>query len=328
MGFAGTPAFARCVLDALHRAGYTIPVVLTRPDRPSGRGLKQTASPVAILAERLGLRVEKPASLRDRATIAALTAIGLDVLVVAAYGMILPPDVLGWPAHGCLNVHASLLPRWRGAAPIVRAIEAGDRESGITIMQMDAGLDTGAIVGRCAITIDPRETAAGLHDRLAALGSGLVVEAVAALARDGRLESTPQPSAGVTWAAKVGPGDAPIDWTQPAAVLDRRIRALSPAPGAVMRWDDRPVKVLEALPVARSARGEPLQGSSDDHERAGPSRVAGSVLDVAAGGIEVACGETGGDVLMLTRVQPAGGRAMTAAAFAAGHRIVRGSRFR
>ena len=310
MGFAGTPEFAARALDALHQAGYTIPIVLTRADRPSGRGLRIVESPVARLAAGYGLEVAKPPSLRDVATVAALTAIDLDVLVVAAYGVILPPGVLAWPAHGCLNIHASLLPRWRGAAPIARAIEAGDRETGITVMQMDVGLDTGPIIAMRSIAIGPRETAGSLYDRLARLGGELIVEVIAALARDGRLAATPQPVEGVTWAAKLDAADEAIDWNEAPAALDRRIRALTPSPGAVARWQGSPLKILDALPVAADA-GSP-----------------GSVLRVGGEGIDVACGSgaTGG-ALRLVRVQPAGGRAMPASAFAAGRHIVRGALF-
>ena len=317
MGFAGTPEFAARALDALRHAGYTIPIVLTRPDRPSGRGMRPAASPVTALALRHGLPVVKPATLRDPATLAGLTAVSLDVLVVAAYGMILPPEVLGWPGHGCLNIHASLLPRWRGAAPIARAIEAGDRESGITVMQMDAGLDTGAIVRRRAIPIDPRETAGSLHDRLAALGAESIVEVIGALARDGRLDAVPQSAEGVTWAAKIGSADEAIDWTQGPALVDRRIRALTPSPGAVARWQGRPAKILEAWPVAATGDREAVSGVPP-----------GTVLRVGPAGIEVACGlgaEAG--ALRLVRVQPAGGRPMAASAFAAGRRIALGERF-
>lgn len=312
-------------LDALHHAGYTIPVVLTRPDRPSGRGLRLGASPVAGLASACGLDVRKPLRLRDEATVAALTAVELDVLVVAAYGMILPPAVLTWPAHGCLNLHASLLPRWRGAAPIARAIEAGDRESGITIMQMDAGLDTGPVVRQQDAPIGARETAGTLHDTLAALGAELMLEVLADLALHGRLASTPQPPDGVTWAVKLAPDDTLIDWGQPAAALDRRVRALAPAPGAVTRWQSQPVKVLEALPVVDGRAVVDARADAPDlDERIRP----GSVLRVRPEGIEVACGSAATpDTLRVIRVQPAGGRAMSAAAFAAGRRIARGARF-
>jgi methionyl-tRNA formyltransferase len=317
VGFAGTPEFAARALDALHHAGYTIPIVLTRADRPSGRGLRIVESPVARLAAAYGLEVAKPPSLRDAATVAALTAIEVDILVVAAYGMIVPPGVLAWPAHGCLNIHASLLPRWRGAAPIARAIEAGDRESGITVMQMDAGLDTGPIVARRSIAITPRETAGSLHDRLAELGGELIVEVIGALAREGCIAATPQPVEGVTWAAKLGAADEVIDWNEAPAALDRRIRALTPSPGAVTRWQRSPLKVLEAEPVAREA--EPVATDAGS---------PGSVLRVAGEGIDVACGpEAARGALRLVRVQPAGGRAMPASAFAAGRHIVRGALF-
>lgn len=314
MGFAGTPEFAARALDALHRAGYTIPIVVTRADRPSGRGMRVVASAVGAFAAGHDLPVVKPATLRDATAVASLTAIPVDVLVVAAYGMILPPEVLGWPTYGCLNIHASLLPRWRGAAPIARAIEAGDRESGITVMQMDAGLDTGPIVRMRSIAISPRETAGSLHDRLAALGADLIVEVIGALARDGRLQAIPQPGEGVTRAAKLGTADETIDWAQSAEVLDRRIRALTPSPGAVVRWQGEPVKILEASPVAAAG--------------AGARHSPGSVLRVDATGIEVACGiGAQAGVLHLVRVQPAGGRAMTASAFAAGRHLAPGARF-
>ena len=331
MGFAGTPEFAARALDALHHAGYTIPIVLTRADRPSGRGMRIVESPVARLAAGYGLTVAKPASLRDEATVAALKAIELDVLVVAAYGMILPPRILAWPAHGCLNIHASLLPRWRGAAPIARAIEAGDRETGITVMQMDAGLDTGPIVAMRSIAIGPRETAGSLHDRLAELGGALVVEVIGALASDGRLAATPQPAEGVTWAAKLGSADEAIDWTQSPDMLDRRIRALTPSPGAVTRWQGSPLKIVEAEPVALETQPVALETQPVALEAqpvAADAPAPGSVLRVAGEGIDVACGSGGTrGAFRLVRLQPAGGRAMPASAFAAGRHIVRGALF-
>ena len=239
VGFAGTPEFAVRALAAIHAAGHTIPVVLTQPDRPSGRGLALAASPVRRHADTLGLSIQQPRTLKDAASRAALEAIDVDVLVVAAYGLILPRAVLDWPAHGCLNIHASLLPRWRGAAPIARAIEAGDATTGITIMQMDEGLDTGAMVQSRSIDIGPRETAGSLHDRLALLGAATIVDVLAALARDGHLESRPQPEAGVTYAAKLGRVDAAIDWNAPAMAIDRKIRAMSPSPGAAATWQRR-----------------------------------------------------------------------------------------
>jgi methionyl-tRNA formyltransferase len=306
VGFAGTPDFAVSALAALREAGWTIPLVLTQPDRPHGRGLKLGPSPVKAYAERHGLAVAQPASLKPEAARQALLAIPLDVLVVAAYGLILPRAVLDWPRYGCLNIHASLLPRWRGAAPIARAIEAGDAASGVTIMQMDAGLDTGPIVLSREVAVGPRDTARSLHDRLAQAGAEAILEVVARLARDGALASMPQPQAGVTFAAKIDPGEAAIDWRLAASVLDRRIRAFDPAPGAFTALDGVRVKVLSAQPVG------------------GPRAQAATVLAVGASGVDVACGE---GALRLMSLKPAGGRAMSAAAFAAGRALAPGARF-
>ncbi|HMA30634.1 MAG TPA: methionyl-tRNA formyltransferase [Casimicrobiaceae bacterium] len=314
VGFAGTPEFAVRALAAIHAAGHTIPVVLTQPDRPSGRGLAVTASPVRRYAEAQHLAVRQPRTLKDAAAQAMLAEIGVDVLVVAAYGLILPRAVLEWPASGCLNIHASLLPRWRGAAPIARAIEAGDTTTGITIMQMDEGLDTGAMIESRAIDTDPRETAGTLRDRLADLGASTIVDVLAALARDGRLPSRPQPDAGVTYAAKLGRGDSLVDWHASAVAIDRRIRAMAPSPGAVAAWKGDSVKLWAALPL--DAGGGPAELD------------AGTVAAVGAAGIDVACGPAGDrGLLRLVEVQPAGGRRMSAAAFAAGRRIATGSRF-
>ena len=313
VGFAGTPAFAAVALEAIHRDGCTIPLVLTRPDRPFGRGLALAASPVKRYATANGLLVVQPASLRAAETQADLARVPLDVLVVAAYGAILPPAVLAWPRHGCLNVHASLLPRWRGAAPIARAIDAGDAMSGITIMQMDEGLDTGPIVLQRPLAIDARETAGTLHDRLAALGAQAIVEALRTLAHDGSLPSRPQPEQGATYAAKLDRRDCLIDWRMGAAALDRRIRALSPVPGAVAAFQGAPVKVRGAVAVAGDA-GAP----------------AGTVIRVGAGGIDVACGDGDSEskrLLRITELQPAGGRPMSAHAFAVGRALAPGARF-
>lgn len=310
VGFAGTPAFAACALEAIHRRGYTIPLVLTRPDRPSGRGLALSASPVKRFANDRALTVAEPPRLRDEAAQARLASTPLDVLVVAAYGLILPRAVLEWPCHGCLNIHASLLPRWRGAAPIARAIEAGDAKSGITIMQMDEGLDTGPIVSQRALTLDARETAGSLHDRLATLGAAMIVEALEALERDGALAAIPQPATGATYAPKIERPDTLVDWRVPAEVLDRRIRALSPAPGAIARWQGVIVKVRGALPI---------------DERS--SRAPGTILRVGSEGIDIACGAAASPVLRLTELQPAGGRSMTAHAFAIGRGVAPGARF-
>jgi methionyl-tRNA formyltransferase len=313
VGFAGTPAFAAVALEAIHRDGYTIPLVLTRPDRPFGRGLALAASSVKRYADANGLPVVQPASLRAAEGQAQLVRVPLDVLVVAAYGAILPPAVLEWPLHGCLNIHASLLPRWRGAAPIARAIDAGDAMSGITIMQMDEGLDTGPIVLQRPLAIGARETAGMLHDRLAALGAQAILEALGMLAREGSLSSRPQSDQGTTYAAKLERPDSLIDWRMSAAALDRRIRALSPVPGAVAAFRGSPVKLRAAIPVEGEADASP-----------------GTVIRVGVEGIDVACGAgaPGGErLLRLTGLQPAAGRPMSAHAFAVGRALAPGARF-
>ena len=238
VAFAGTPAFAACALRAIVDAGFSVPLVLTQPDRPAGRGLKLQPSPVKQLAQTLGLPVTQPAGLRldgkhaaqaDLAQ-AALHAAAPDVMVVAAYGLILPSWVLALPRLGCLNIHGSLLPRWRGAAPIQRAIEAGDSETGITVMQMDAGLDTGAMLLREAVPIGTDATAGSLHDTLAAVGARLVVRALHDAAA-GRLQPVAQLEQGATYAKKIDKAEATIDWRQPAADIERRLRAFDPFPG-------------------------------------------------------------------------------------------------
>jgi methionyl-tRNA formyltransferase len=307
VGFAGTPAFAARALTAIHGQGATIPIVLTQPDRPSGRGLALAAPPVKRYAVDQGLRVLQPASLRPVDVQSALRDIPLDVLVVAAYGLILPQAVLDWPRHGGLNIHASLLPRWRGAAPIARAIDAGDPVTGVTIMRMDSGRDTGRIVAARPIAIDARETTGSLTDRLADLGAAMILDALAALARDGSLPAVAQPADGATYAAKIARDDTLVDWTRDAQALDRRIRALDPAPGAVAGWRGKPVKIQAAVPVDAKGAGE-----------------AGTIVAVGPEGIDVACAGSQGSVLRLTRVQPSGGRSMPAHAFAAGYRVVPG----
>ncbi|HEX6361399.1 MAG TPA: methionyl-tRNA formyltransferase, partial [Albitalea sp.] len=253
VAFAGTPDFAQAALARLHGAGHAIPLVLTQPDRPAGRGMKLQASPVKAFAVAHGIPVAQPRSLRldgkypedARAAREALVAARPDVLVVAAYGLILPTWVLELPPLGALNIHASLLPRWRGAAPIHRAIEAGDAYTGITIMQMDAGLDTGDMLLAEAETIAPDDTTGTLHDRLAALGGRLVVEALER-AQAGTLARTPQPAEGVTYAHKIDKAEAAIDWRQPAAAIERRVRAFDPVPGASTLVDGETVKVWRA----------------------------------------------------------------------------------
>jgi methionyl-tRNA formyltransferase len=295
-------------LRALHDAGYTIPLVLTRPDRPHGRGLRLAPSPVKAFATAHGLRVEQPATLRDPAVRAPLLEVPLDVLVVAAYGLILPRAVLDWPRHGCINIHASLLPRWRGAAPIARAVEAGDSRSGVSIMQMDEGLDTGPVLAEVPVDITAGETAGTLHDKLAPIGAKALVDVLGVLARGEPLAPRPQPDEGVTYARKVEPAEAAVDWRLPAVVVDRRIRAFDPVPGAHARWNGERVKV----------GGSSLVGGSSD-------LAPGTVAAVDEPGLDVACGD--GQIVRLARLQPAGGKPMSAAAFARGRGVRPGARF-
>ena len=224
--FAGTPEFAARALAALYEAGHDIPLVLTQPDRPAGRGMTLQASPVKQLALSRGSEVFQPLTLKDEAAQEKLRLLAPDVMVVAAYGLILPQAVLDIPRHGCLNIHASLLPRWRGAAPIHRAILAGDAESGVCIMQMEAGLDTGPVLLSSSTPISAQDTSQTLHDKLAVQGAQLIVSALQRLP----LPAVAQPEAGVTYAAKLDKSEAPLDWRRPAAELDRQIRAFTPFP--------------------------------------------------------------------------------------------------
>jgi len=307
VGFAGTPEFARRALDAIAEAGFTISLVLTRPDKPKGRGLALAPSPVKIRATEMGLAVLQPATFKVPEGRAEVLAHPLDVLVVAAYGLILPPAVLGWPRHGCVNIHASLLPRWRGAAPIQRAIEAGDATTGVTIMQMDEGLDTGPTIAKQEVPIGPRESAGTLHDRLAAIGATLVVEVLGRLEREGRLAAEPQPAAGSTYAARITGRDARIDWSRDAGAIDRQVRALDPTPGAYTALGGTVVKVWRAEPVPTSASAPP-----------------GTVLTADTAGVEVACGV---GALRILELQRAGGRRMPAAALVAGRFVAPGAQF-
>ena len=298
--FAGTPEFARVSLQALVLAQFEVVLVLSQPDRPAGRGLKLQASPVKQWAADAGLTVIQPRSLRldgkfpldAEAARDSLQAARPDVMVVAAYGLILPTWVLALPTHGCLNVHASLLPRWRGAAPIHRAIEAGDGETGVTIMQMDAGLDTGAMLCGGRVAIGPNATTATLHDELARLGASLMVQTLQQLATAG-LRSVAQPADGVCYAAKIDKSEAPIDWALPAAAIERRIRAFDPFPGASTLFDDESIKMWRAEVV--TASGAP-----------------GVVLAADASGLLVACGA---DALRIIELQRPGGRRQSAQAF-------------
>jgi len=302
--FAGTPEFAVPALRALHHAGHALPLVLTQPDRPAGRGLDPAPSAVKRAAEALGLSTFQPATLKDPAVGTRLRAAQPDVLVVAAYGLILPQAVLDLPPRGALNVHASLLPRWRGAAPIQRAILAGDAVTGVCIMQMDAGLDTGPVLKRIETPIAPGDTAGTLHDRLATLGAELLLDTLREIER-GSAVATPQGSAGVSYAAKIEKAEARIDWSRPAREIDRQIRAFNPFPGAVARIRATELKIWRAAP--RSESGAP-----------------GSILRADAEEIIVACGVGS---LALTELQRAGGKRLSAAALLRGFPLSAGERF-
>ena len=304
VGFAGTPAFAAEALAAILAAGHAVPVVLSQPDRPQGRGLRLAASPVKELALRHSLPVLQPPTLRTPEGRAPALAVPLDVLVVAAYGLILPAEVLAWPRHGGINIHASKLPRWRGAAPIQRAILAGDTATGVTIMRMDEGLDTGPMLDVVDVPIAPRATAGTLTARLAAVGAEAIVRVLARIARGDVPVATAQPADGATYAAKVGRDEARLDWTLAATTLDRVVRAFDPAPGAFTDFAGAPLKVWTA---------EPVDGP--------PGPAPGAVVAVGSGGIDVHCGE---GALRLVTVQPAGGKRMSAAAFAAGRAVAPG----
>ena len=259
LAFMGTPDFAVPSLAALIAAGHEVASVYSQPPRPAGRGHKLQPSPVQALAEAHGIPVRTPKSLRPPEAQAEFAALGLDIAVVAAYGLILPVPVLEAPRLGCVNVHGSLLPRWRGAAPIHRAILAGDSETGITIMQVEAGLDTGPMLLKEAVPITAASTAAELHDALAALGARLIVEALDGLAA-GRLKAEPQPAEGVTYAAKLEREEGRLDWSRPAAELERRVRALNPWPGVWFDSVGERIKVLAAELVAGSGAPGTLLG--------------------------------------------------------------------
>ena len=291
--YAGTPEFARVALQALHQAGFAVPLVLTQPDRPAGRGMQLQPSPVKQWALAHGLapgQICQPRSLRldgkypEDAALArqAIAAARADVMVVAAYGLILPGWVLQAPRLGCLNIHASLLPRWRGAAPIHRAIEAGDAQTGVTIMQMDEGLDTGDMLLAEPLPIAASDTTATLHDKLAALGGRLIVEALE-IAACGGLRPSPQPAEGVSYAHKVEKAEARIDWTQPAERIARRIRAFNPFPGAHTQLAGEPLKLWQA-----SVSDRPCEGAA-----------CGQVLALDESGLHIACGQ---GALLITKI--------------------------
>lgn len=312
--YAGTPEFAAAALRSLHEAGHDIPLVLTQPDRPAGRGMQLQASAVKQYAQKHGMPVAQPVSLRldgkypdaAREAHALLAATPHDVMVVAAYGLILPASVLAIPPLGCLNIHASLLPRWRGAAPIHRAIEAGDVETGITIMQMDEGLDTGPMLLRQALTIASGETTGSLHDRLASLGAAMIVDALRRL-EAGALNAQAQPQEGVTYAAKIRKEEAALDFMLPATVLENKVRAFNPFPGATARFNGVPVKVWRAI-------------AHPEHRH---SEAPGTVIEAdARHGLIVACGS---GTLQLLELQKPGGKRLGAEEFLQGYTMQGGS---
>jgi methionyl-tRNA formyltransferase len=301
--FAGTPQFAVPALAALLGSEHRVIAVYTQPDRPAGRGREVAMSAVKQCALSRGIPVEQPPTLRDAAALERLASWSADLMVVVAYGLLLPEAVLRTPPLGCVNIHASLLPRWRGAAPIQRAIEAGDARTGVSIMQMDAGLDTGPILLERAAPIGSRDTAASLQERLAALGAEALLSALAGL-QGGALQARAQADAGVTYAAKISKHEALVDWSRPAVDIDRQVRAFNPWPVAETRWRDEQVRIWEALPL-----------SSHAPQRSGPP---GAVVASSAEGVDVATGE---GVLRLLRLQLPGRKPLASADFVKAQRL-------
>lgn len=301
--FAGTPAFAATALKALIAAGHEIMLVLTQPDRPAGRGMTLSASPVKEIALSAGIDIAQPTSLKNDAQMEQrLAALDADVMVVAAYGLILPQSILDIPRLGCINIHASLLPRWRGAAPIHRALLAGDEITGITLMQMDKGLDTGAMLLQKSIPITSLDTTLTLHDQMATLGGQCIVELLTSNPAT-KYPGTPQDDSLACYAAKIEKSEAAINWQQSAAEIDRAIRGFNPFPGAVATIDGANVKIWQARPIANIA-GKP-----------------GEIISVGAEGILVACGKNG---LLLEIMQKPGGKRLPAAIFAQGAKLLPG----
>ncbi|MBI3445842.1 MAG: methionyl-tRNA formyltransferase [Magnetospirillum sp.] len=298
--FMGTPDFSVPILESLLEAGHQVVCVYSQPPRPAGRGHKEQPTPVHAFAQARGLPVRTPKSLKSPEAQAEFAALGADMAVVAAYGLILPQAVLDAPRLGCLNVHASLLPRWRGAAPIQRALLAGDAETGVTIMQMDAGLDTGAMLLRESILLAPDTNASWLHDMLAAMGARMIVEAVARLEEDEPLPATPQPTEGVTYAHKLAKDEGLLDWSLPAAQLERKVRALNPWPGVWFEMGGERIKVLDAALL-------PGDGAP------------GTVLDDQ---LTIACGKF---ALRPLKVQRAGKGVLTTGEMLRGHAIPKGT---
>lgn len=303
--FAGTPVFAATALDALIQQHHDIVLVLTQPDRPAGRGMKVTASAVKLSAQTHGLKLMQPQSLKDNAILEQLRETNADLMIVAAYGLILPESVLTLPRLGCLNIHASLLPRWRGAAPIQRAILAGDHETGITIMQMDAGLDTGPMLLKESIAIAHDDTAQTLHDKLSQLGAHAIIKALA-LMQQNRLIPTAQDEALACYARKISKDEALIDWNKTAAQIDRAIRAYNPAPGAYTTFRGHAIKIWQASVIAQDADRP------------------GKIIAIEREGIIVACG-TGS--IRLEMIQKSGGKRLSAAEFLTGFKLHAGDFF-
>jgi len=303
--FAGTPAFAAVALEALLHSAHQVAMVLTQPDRPAGRGMKMISSEVKRLALNHGISVLQPATLRDVDVVSSIAGLGADAMIVAAYGLILPPEVLSVFQYGCINIHASVLPRWRGAAPIQQALLAGDRETGVSIMRMEKGLDTGPVFTIERIQIESRETASTLHDKLAALGAHNIVRALAGI-ESGSLQAEPQSADGITYAHKITREQARIDWKLPAVELDRAVRAFNPFPAAFSSFDEQVVKIWDAE-IASGSSAEP-----------------GEVVAVSDAGIVVACGS---GALCLTRLQRPGGKQLPVAEFLRGFPVRPGQRF-
>ncbi|HKJ22503.1 MAG TPA: methionyl-tRNA formyltransferase [Gammaproteobacteria bacterium] len=303
--FAGTPEFAVPSLQALIDSPHRVVAVYTQPDRPAGRGRKLTASPVKTVAAGHGIPVHQPPSLKKAAEQARLAELGADLMVVTAYGLLLPPAVLAIPRLGCINVHASLLPRWRGAAPINYALLAGDDKTGITIMQMDAGLDTGDMLHRLECPIEPDDTAQSLHDRLSHLGARALLETLAMISRQ-RVRAVPQPDEGATYASKLDKDAARLDWTRPARELERMVRAFNPWPIAYTELEGAPLRIWQA------------------HDLGGEvSQPPGTLVGADARGMDIACGQ---GILRVTRIQRPGGRAMAVADYLHAHPLPPGTR--
>lgn len=314
--FAGTPEFARVALARLHTAGHEIALVLTQPDRPGGRGMKLQTSPVKQFALNHAMAVAQPRSLRldgkfpedAAAAYATIKSVQADAMVVAAYGLILPPWLLTLPRLGCINIHASLLPRWRGAAPIHRAIESGDATTGVTIMQMDSGLDTGDMLLTHGIPILDSDTMGSLHDRLAELGAQLIVQVLRDVASDDQ-KPVPQPDTGVTYAAKVDKREAGVDWSQPAEIICRRIRAFNPQPGCTTTLNGEVFKLWAAYPIAQTLP-EPIK--------------PGVIMAVTPAGIALAAINS---IVMVTELQRPGGKRLSVADFLCGFHLQAGMAF-